>query len=133
MHRATCRCGSLTADCAGDPVRVSVCHCLECQRRSGSAFAAQARFPEAAVTVSGPASVYRRTGDSGTTGVFHFCPTCGATIAFTNEGREGLEGLVAIPLGAFADPAFPPPAFSVYEGRKHPWLAIVGDGIAHYD
>ena len=33
---ATCRCGRVQAVCVGDPVRVSVCHCLDCQRRSGS-------------------------------------------------------------------------------------------------
>ncbi|MGR3757040.1 MAG: GFA family protein [Tranquillimonas sp.] len=28
---ATCRCGQLTATCRGEPVRIAVCHCLECQ------------------------------------------------------------------------------------------------------
>ena len=130
MHIAQCRCGSLTATCTGDPVRVSVCHCLECQRRSGSAFAAQVRFPETAVTIAGPATLYRHHGDSGRSAAFHFCPTCGATIAYRNEG---LEELVAIPLGAFADPSFPPPDYSVYEARKHPWVAIVGEHIDHFD
>lgn len=132
MRVARCRCGSLTAECAGDPVRVSVCHCLECQRRSGSVFAAQARFPEQAVTISGPASVYAHKGESGRTARFHFCPTCGVTIAYRNEGLEGFEDLVAIPVGAFADPAFPPPSYSVYEERRHPWVAIVGSDIDHW-
>jgi len=133
MHIAQCRCGSLTATCAGDPVRVSVCHCLECQRRSGSAFAAQVRFPETAVTIAGPATLYRHRGDSGRTASFHFCPTCGATIAYRNDEIEELKGLVAIPLGAFADPTFPEPVYSVYEARKHPWVSIVGERTEHYD
>ena len=41
---ATCRCGQLRAECQGEPVRVSVCHCLDCQKRTGSVFAAQARW-----------------------------------------------------------------------------------------
>lgn len=131
MHIAKCSCGALTAHCEGEPVRVSVCHCLNCQRRSGSAFAAQARFPEAFVRIDGPVRLYRLSGDSGGTAVFSFCPDCGATIAYRNEGIEGMEDLVAIPLGAFADPAFPPPVFSNYEERKHPWLEIVGDAIEH--
>jgi hypothetical protein len=32
---------------------------------------------------------------------------------------EGLEGSIGIPLGAFADPTFPSPTFSVYEERMH--------------
>ncbi|HZZ87836.1 MAG TPA: GFA family protein, partial [Caulobacteraceae bacterium] len=52
---ASCRCGRLRAICTGEPVRVSVCHCLECQKRTGSAFAAQARWPEAQVRLVGEA------------------------------------------------------------------------------
>jgi hypothetical protein len=44
---AECSCGQLAAICQGDPVRISVCHCLACKRRSGSAFSNNARFPEA--------------------------------------------------------------------------------------
>ena len=43
-RRASCTCGQLHLETTGEPVRVSVCHCLDCQRRTGSAFAAQARF-----------------------------------------------------------------------------------------
>ena len=52
---ASCTCGQLTAVATVDPVRVSVCHCLACQKRSGSAFAAQARWPNDQVTVTGEA------------------------------------------------------------------------------
>jgi hypothetical protein len=124
VRTATCRCGQLHATCEGEPVRVSVCHCLECQRRSGSAFAVQARWPEAQVTISGESRSWSRTGESGSTAHFHFCPMCSATIAYTNDN---LPGLIAIPVGAFADPAFPPPSFSVFENRKHPWVEITGD------
>ena len=34
------------------------------------------------------------------------------------------EGLIAIPVGALADPAFPPPQVSVWEERKHDWLVV---------
>ncbi|WP_116090992.1 GFA family protein [Sphingomonas crusticola] len=128
MRIAQCRCGALTARCVGEPVRISVCHCLPCKRRSGSAFSAQARFAEGDVTIEGAARAYRQAGDSGRVATFHFCPECGATIAYRNEG---MEGLVAIPIGAFADPDFPAPNFSVYENRKHRWVEIVGDNIEH--
>src|SRR3546814_12386839 len=45
-YTATCRCGQLRAVCEGEPVRVSVFHCLECQKRSGGAFAAKEGWPE---------------------------------------------------------------------------------------
>jgi len=125
---ATCRCGQLRAECKGEPVRVSVCHCLDCQKRTGSAFAAQARWPDAQVTVTGKSSTWVRTADSGHHATYRFCPDCGSTIAYV---IEGWPGVTAIPLGAFADPTFPAPRFSVYEHRKHPWVAVLGDEIEH--
>lgn len=125
---ATCRCGQLQARCEGEPVRVSVCHCLACQKRTGSAFSAQARWPEAQVTISGEAKVWERVADSGRRAAYRFCPHCGSTVAYVNEGWQGL---VAVPLGAFADPTFPAPRFSVYEHRKHGWVAVAGDAVEH--
>jgi hypothetical protein len=127
---ATCRCGQLRAECTGDPVRVSVCHCLDCQKRSGSVFAAQARWPERQVSIAGTASQWSSVGGSGDRATFHFCSVCGATIAYRNAG---MPGLVAIPVGAFADPHFPPPHYSVYESRKHAWLTITADSIEHFE
>jgi hypothetical protein len=49
----------------GPLLRGSVCHCLDCQKRSGSAFAAQARWPEAQVTLTGRSKTWQREADSG--------------------------------------------------------------------
>ena len=127
---ATCRCGQLSATCTGEPVRVSVCHCYDCQKRSGSAFAFQARFPADAVTVSGEHKTYEHVGDSGKSASFHFCPTCGSTLWYHARPHHDL---FAIPTGAFADQDFPEPIYSVFEECKHPWVTIAGDGIEHYD
>jgi hypothetical protein len=124
MRTAACSCGQLSATVTGDPVRVSVCHCLACQRRTGSVFGAQARFPKHAVTITGNARQYARTGDSGGRITFSFCPDCGATVHYA---LEGLDDFVAIPVGAFADPGFPAPSFSVYEERMHGWVRLPGD------
>jgi hypothetical protein len=125
---ATCRCGALRATCTGEPGRISVCHCLNCQKRSGSAFAAQARWPDAQVNIEGEPHSWTCTAESGNRATFHFCPICSATIAYTSEG---MPGVTAIPIGAFADPDFPSPRVSVYEERKHRWIAILGDEVEH--
>lgn len=128
---ASCGCGLVTARCEGEPLRVSVCHCLDCQRRTGSAFAAQARFPAERVRLEGETTTFSRHADSGNVASFRFCPACGSTIAYQIDDQPDV---VAIPLGAFADPGFAPgPAYSVYEERKHAWVAIVGDGVEHLD
>lgn len=125
---AACSCGQLTAQVSGDPVRVSICHCLACQRRTGSVFGQQARFYRKDVAIAGQSTVYVRVGDEGSRVKFHFCPTCGATVYYE---PEGLEEFVAIPVGAFADPGFPAPSVSVYEERKHGWVAVP-EGAEHF-
>ena len=127
-HVATCQCGQLGARCAGEPIRVSVCHCLDCQRRSGSAFAAQARWPDERIVIEGEARAWVRVGDSGARVTHRFCPVCGSTIAYA---IDTWPGVTAIPLGAFADPGFPAPRASVHETRKHAWVAVLGDAVEH--
>lgn len=80
--------------------------------------------------MTGQFTVWTHQGDSGHHARFQFCPECGSTVAYASEG---MPGLTAIAIGAFADPDFPPPDYSVYEERKHAWVAIVGDDIEHYD
>lgn len=124
VRTASCSCGQLRLAAEGEPVRISICHCLECQKRTGSAFATQARFPRAAVAVTGDSATWSRTGDSGTTATFHFCPTCSAIVYWD---MDAMPDFVAVPVGAFADPNFPPPAVAVYEGRQHPWTRAIGE------
>jgi len=122
-REATCSCGRLRLTAEGEPVRVSVCHCLACQRRSGSAFVAQARFAPDRVQITGDSTAYTRVSDDGESRTFSFCPECGATVFYTC-GPEPEPDTVAVPLGAFADPAFPAPTRSVWESRMHPWVTV---------
>jgi len=128
---ASCRCGQLTAAATGKPVRVSVCHCLDCQKRTCSAFSAQARWPADQVTIEGRSQPWIQFADSGNKITHGFCPDCGSTVHYLIAGK--FDGLIAIPLGAFADPEFPSPLFSVWEERKHAWVDILGDDVEHSD
>lgn len=121
---ASCSCGQLRLACEGEPVRISICHCLECQKRTGSVFATQARFARAGVTIEGRASNWSRQGDSGGSATFGFCPVCGSTVYWE---ADGLPGFIAVAVGAFADPHFPPPGVSVYDNRQHPWTLAIGE------
>jgi hypothetical protein len=127
---ASCSCGQLRATATGDPVRISACHCLACKKRTGSAFSVQVRWPAEQVTVEGRSRMFRRIAESGNPADFHFCPECGATVHFSTVN---LPGLIAIPLGAFEDPAVFTPTFSIWEEHKADWVEIVGAGMEHSD
>ncbi|REJ74833.1 MAG: GFA family protein [Acidobacteria bacterium] len=129
QRTASCSCGQLRAEVDAAPIRISICHCLACQRRTGSVFGAQARFPTRSVAVRGRATEFVRIGDEGSRATFRFCPDCGATVYYT---LDVVEDAVVIPVGAFADPGFPSPTVSVYEERMHPWVTLPAD-IEHID
>ena len=126
---ATCSCGQLRVTCEGEPVRVSMCHCLACQKRTGSTFGAQARWPRDKVTIEGVSTQYVRVADSGKRLTFQFCPMCGSTVYYR---INDVPNVIAVAVGAFADPNFPAPKFSVYESRKHAWSGIPLDA-EHFD
>ena len=119
LRTASCRCGQLKATASGDPVRVSVCHCLACQKRTGSAFSTQARWPAECVEIEGESKHWTRTADSGST---------------VQYGGGNFPDLIAIPLGALDDPHIvDSPDYSVWERRKHDWFEIIDPDVEHID
>ena len=129
IRQASCRCGQLKLTATGEPVRISVCHCLACQQRTGSSYGVQARFPAENIDVGGRTTVYVRTADSGNKITYFFCPLCGSTVYYY---LNSLPSVIAVPVGAFADPEFPPPHMSFYESRRHAWVGLP-ENIEHND
>jgi hypothetical protein len=131
LRRASCSCGQLHLECTGEPVRVSMCHCLACQQRTGSAFGVQARFRREEITaIEGRSTRFVRVADSGNSATFHFCPVCGATVYWE---LSALPDFLAVAVGAFADPSFPAPRISVYESRRHAWALPTQLELEHLD
>jgi len=125
---ASCTCGQLRIEVEGEPIGVGICHCLACQRRTGSVFSVLASFA-APFKVFGTATEYVRVGDQGARFKFRFCPVCGTTV-FHSE--DGFDDSVGVAVGAFADPGFAAPQVSIYEIRKHPWVQLPR-GMKTYD
>ena len=122
-REASCHCGQLRLTVDGEPFAVSICNCLACQRRTGSAFGMQAGFKADRVTVEGRYSDYSRISDQPDRKehVFHFCPDCGSQVFYTEPTEPEL---LVVSVGAFADPTFPPPTESGYDSRRHPWIGL---------
>jgi hypothetical protein len=94
---------------------------MACKQRTGSAFGFNAWFPQQDVRIEGRATEFVQVGDEGGQITFRFCPNCGTTV-YWNIDR--IPGTIAVSAGSFADLSFPPPAVSVYESRRYPWVEI---------
>ena len=122
-REAACHCGQLRLEVSGEPRAVSICNCLACQRRTGSAFGMQAGFKADQVRITGRYNNYTRISDEADKKphVFHFCPDCGSQVFYTEPDEPNL---VVVSVGSFADPSFPPPTTSGYDSRRHHWVGL---------
>lgn len=129
VRTASCACGALRLTVSGAPRGVYLCSCDACKRTTGSAFAYRAQYGTAdIVKVEGEARRWRRIGDAGRWVEHVYCATCGALVWM--EG-EGLPDAIAVSVGCFADPDFPPPATLYRTAGGHRWvIAPPGSRIA---
>lgn len=109
MERVTggCSCGAVRVVARGAPLRVGLCHCLDCRKHHGAVFHASAIYPAAAVTVTGDPRDWK--------GRF-FCPTCGSPVF----GRSGEE--VEVNLGALDEVGVFAPTYELWTVRREGWL-----------
>jgi hypothetical protein len=121
-RKARCHCGQLEVKCEGEPTKVSLCHCLDCQRRTGSAFSIAVFYERNSVVIGqGTPRSFERLSASGFPVTFYFCSGCGSNV-FWEPSR--LPHLVGVAAGAFADPCFRTPEQSVWTKDKHAWLNL---------
>ena len=119
MADARCACGALSLTLNEPPQLTALCHCLACQLRTGAPFSANAFYSIDCVQISGMSTEFIRTAESGRKVRMHFCPTCGSTVYWKADASPSRIGVA---VGSFADPAFAPPAISVFEQSKHRWV-----------
>jgi hypothetical protein len=87
--------------------------------RSGSAFSYTATFTAEALITAGEAASWERVSEEGHRSRRFFCPRCGSTVWYEIDRRPGM---ISLPAGGFADPAFPAPTVEVFGERRQHWL-----------
>jgi hypothetical protein len=128
--RATCACGSVVFEVAGDPALVVACHCTDCQRRTGSSHQVAVWYRDEDVRSSeGTPTVYRRSGDRGVEVTFEFCGRCGSTVSWTIADNPGARAFAA---GAFASPDLPAPQLEFFTSRRARWQRPI-EGAAQFE
>lgn len=112
-----CLCGAIRYECSAEPVAMGNCHCRDCQRVTGSAFATTLLVPCSAVTITGDVKYYEATGDSGGIVRRGFCPTCGSRLF----GKPAIPDLMSIMAGSLDDPSWFRPGIDCYTASAQPW------------
>lgn len=113
-----CLCGAVTVVAKAAPVRMAQCHCLDCQRNTGTGHANNAFFKETDVEVSGETNSFTITADSGNKLTRHFCGICGSRVFGINTGRAGM---ITLPAGIFANSGWYQPQMILFQGRRPAW------------
>ena len=116
-----CLCGKIRYSTDAAPKFVSLCHCRDCQKFTGSAFAAVIALPKAAVAVTGTMKGFSKRGDSGKPIERFFCPDCGTSLM---DEAETVAGLVMIFAGTLDDPSWVKPTSQIYCASAQPWLRL---------
>jgi len=114
-----CLCGAVRYESTGDPGFALLCHCRDCQRQSGSAYAAGLRVPAAGFRVTkGEPKFYVKAADSGNEITRAFCGDCGSMLFLRVSARSDL---VAIRVGTLDDPSGFRPAADIFVKSAQPW------------
>ena len=107
-----------------DPTSATVCHCRDCQKFTGSAFAALVRVPKEALTIEGTLKTFSSLGGSGNPILRHFCPECGSSIA---EEPGTRPGMIILNVGACDDPTVAKPGREIFRDDALPWIEVHGE------
>ena len=118
MRTGRCLCGACAYQIAGEPIIVAHCHCLDCQRLSGTGHSTGAMFAADAIRLSGPSKAYDLTAESGATVTRLFCGDCGSPLFGRNSG---MPGVMTVTLGTLDDPAGLEPQVAVFARSRHGW------------
>ncbi len=95
----SCHCGFITLEGEADPERVSICHCTDCQTRTGSAFGVSVPVRGDTLKMTGQPTTYlKTTADSGRPRLQAFCPRCGSQIYSTTPG-DGVQPSYTVRVG----------------------------------
>ena len=113
-----CACGAVRYEVDADPVVMLNCHCRDCQRATGSAYAPVFVVPRNSLQMTGELRYYRIVGESGSAIERGFCPNCGSRVSGNLERLPEIVGLLA---GSLDDPSLHRPSMDIYTASAHPW------------
>jgi hypothetical protein len=125
-----CHCGDIRYRAAIDPVRVSICHCVDCQAMSSSAFRVSAFAAEADFhLLAGAPRIYIKIAESGNRRAMAFCARCGTQIYATSA--DGGPKILNLRTGALQQRRALRPIRQIWCRSRLPWVTAIGSIEAH--
>jgi hypothetical protein len=116
-----CACGAIRYSCRTEPILADKCHCRDCQRATGSAYAPLIWVYEADLTVSGaPLRYHTVTVASGRELRRGFCADCGSPLLV----KPSVPGIAFIVASSLDDPSVFAPSFEMWTSHAQPWDAL---------
>ena len=126
-----CSCGAIRYTISAFPLLLYACHCTQCQRQSGSAFALNMPVATTAlrVTAGTPQDWTRRTTAGDAMVRSFFCGTCGNRIYASRDTRPASVNVRA---GTLDDTSWLMPVAHFFMGDAQRWETIA-DPSSCYD
>jgi hypothetical protein len=120
-----CHCGAITVEGEADPEKTTICHCLDCQTGTGSAFRVSVPVSGADLKIGGkPATYLKTTAESGNPRLQAFCPTCGTPIYSTSPG-EGVQPSYMLRVGILDQRDQFAPKRQIWFRSARPWVTEI--------
>ncbi|HEX2567639.1 MAG TPA: GFA family protein [Burkholderiales bacterium] len=119
-----CHCGDISYRASVDPAKVSICHCTDCQKLSGSpyrvAVPAQAKDFK---LLTGIPRTYVKTAESGAKRVQAFCGNCGSPVYSTSPDPKPAS--YSLRVGLIDQRAELPPRHQIWCGSALEWCTDI--------
>ena len=121
-----CHCGKVAYEAEVDPAKVQICHCLDCQTLTGSAFRTTIpAAPERFRLLHGEPRIYVKVADSGSRRGHAFCDECGAPVFRLPTDNNPNYSLRVGGLEQRAE--FGPPRRQIWTKRRLNWVTAIAD------
>jgi hypothetical protein len=120
-----CACGAVRYAMVSEPMFVHCCHCLDCQRQTGSAFVINAMIETDRIKLlSGRPEPVGVPTDSGRSHDIYRCPNCRVALWSDYGGRSYLR---FVRVGTLDEPHSITPDVHIFARSKVPWVALPPD------
>lgn len=121
----TCQCGQVQYKVAAPPVMTVICHCIDCQKLSASAFSMSMMLNRDDFEIlQGELKIWNRPAASGNTARCYFCPDCGNRIYHENPDRPEV---IRLKPGTLDDTSIIKPTMHCWTKRAQDWVELPSD------